>query len=124
MEHGFTPPAAGAKTRRARKAPDPVMAEGNTRSLLAGYIDSCLERPPQRVIGQLAKEIKKLLDEGIRAEHIAGGLQRLLLRELGPSQLASVTNDVMNSTSRTSRPFDNYRDPGAYDDWGPGEVGA
>ena len=124
MEHVFTPPAAGAKTRRARRGADPVVAETSARTLLAGYIDSCPERPPQRVIGQLAKEIKKLLDEGIRGEHVAGGLQRLRLRELGPSQLASVTNDVMNSTSRTSRPFDNYQDPNAYDDWGPREVGA
>ncbi len=62
----------------------------STQELLGGFIDVARGRGaivPARVIGQLARNIKQLLDEGIPAEAIEAGLERLLQRRVVKPEL-------------------------------------
>jgi hypothetical protein len=90
------PPAGDA----AAPAANPPTAQ----ALIAEWIDHCDKRPPGRVIGQLSKELKALLDEGINPDDVRRGLAAWHQRGLHPSTLASVVNEAMNSrpTARAS----------------------
>lgn len=73
----------------------PVTAQ----TIVGEWLDRCAERPPTRVIGQMAKEIHVLLDEDrIHPDWIRRGIARWMQRGLHPSTLASVVNEVMNTT--------------------------
>ncbi|MGA4540903.1 hypothetical protein ACPA54_12990 [Uniformispora flossi] len=98
---GSVPPAG-------REAPAPrtssaTVAENRTpasaQDLVAGYVRLHAHRPPERVLGQVGREVRALLDEGIDPAHIAVGLTRLAERSLHPSTLASAVNEAMNASS-------------------------
>lgn len=73
----------------------PVTAQ----TIVGEWLERCAERPPKRVIGQMAKEIRILLDEdGIHPDWIRRGIARWMQRGLHPSTLASVVNEAMNAT--------------------------
>lgn len=84
------PPSAGAA---APDAGEPVTAQ----TIVGEWIERCAQRPPQRVIGQLSKEIKALLDEGIHPDHVRAGVAEWMTRNAHPSTLASFVNGVMNA---------------------------
>ncbi|WP_053619662.1 hypothetical protein [Nocardiopsis sp. NRRL B-16309] len=86
-------PAASART-----SPD------NAGTLVAWWIDQCSERPPKRVIGQMSKEIKSLLDEPIHPDHIRNGITAWMAKECGPSALASFVNQAMNTRPQAVHP--------------------
>ncbi|MFD4788286.1 hypothetical protein ACFWN1_14745 [Streptomyces sp. NPDC058459] len=70
------------------------------QTIVAEWLQRCAKRPPSRVIGQMAKEIRVLLkDDGIHPDHIRRGIARWMQRGLHPSTLASVVNEVMNTTA-------------------------
>ncbi|AMW11648.1 hypothetical protein A4E84_20405 [Streptomyces qaidamensis] len=72
----------------------PVTAQ----TIVGEWLERCTTRPPSRVIGQLSKEIRILLDEDrIQPDHIRRGIAHWMQRGLHPSTLASVVNEVMNS---------------------------
>jgi hypothetical protein len=69
----------------------------NTQTLLADFIDRARESgadPPRQVIGHLARELKKLVDEGAAEDELRAALERLFERSLSPSMLSSVLFDV------------------------------
>ncbi|MEU6535560.1 helix-turn-helix domain-containing protein [Streptomyces sp. NPDC047000] len=76
-------------------APDaPVTAQ----TIVGEWLDRCTERPPSRVVGQMAKEIRILLDEDrIHPDHIRRGIAHWMQRGLHPATLPSVVNEVMNA---------------------------
>ncbi|MFE6284394.1 hypothetical protein [Streptomyces sp. NPDC057877] len=72
----------------------PVTAQ----TIVGEWLERCTERPPSRVIGQLSKEIRILLDEDhIHPDHIRRGIAHWMKRGLHPSTLPSVVNEVMNA---------------------------
>ncbi|MGW1539805.1 hypothetical protein ACWCPM_05980 [Streptomyces sp. NPDC002309] len=109
----------GSSSPTGRTAPDGTVTAGN---LLAEYVGSCTQRPPGDVLGHLGRLLKKLLAEGIDADHIRAGLARYAEIQGHPSRLPSLVNDAMNaripaqSASRpgaTHRAWTNPVDPAA-----------
>lgn len=72
--------------------PDEVTAQ----TLVGEWIDHCDARPPGRVIGQVAKELKGLLDEGIDPQRVRTALAEWNRKGLHPSTLASVVHEIAN----------------------------
>ena len=87
-------PPTAAQLARAQQ--DPAVTAG---VLVAEWIRACRKRPPDRVIGQVSSELKKLLDEDHDVADIRAGLERWRLVGKNPSTLASFVNEVMNATS-------------------------
>lgn len=82
------PPTAGAN------APQPDVT---AQTLIAEWIDHVPNRPPGAVIGQVAKHLKQMLDEGIDPTHVRNGLAAWAHKGLHPSTLPSLVNEVMNA---------------------------
>jgi DNA-binding Lrp family transcriptional regulator len=78
----------------AKHAEAPVTAQ----TIVGEWLERCAERPPSRVVGQLSKEIRILLDEDrIHPDWIRRGIALWMKKNLHPATLASVVNEVMNS---------------------------
>lgn len=76
-----------------------VIADGsepNAQTLVAEWIDHCETRPPGRVVGQIAKEVGAMLDEGVGYERVRAGLADWNTRDLHPSTLPSVVHGLTN----------------------------
>jgi hypothetical protein len=90
-------------------------------TLVAEWIKACRKRPPDRVIGQISGELKKLIDEGQDAGDIRAGLERWRIASKHPSTLASFVNEAMNAESPGRRspnghaPYRNPDDDSAYE---------
>ena len=78
------------------EAPKPVTAQ----TILKAWIDWRRSAPNSRVLGQVSKTIKALLEEGIGREDIEAGLAEMTRRELHPSTLPSLVDNAV--TSRTA----------------------
>ncbi|WP_125633574.1 hypothetical protein [Nonomuraea sp. WAC 01424] len=86
----ITPPSAGtAEPRRD--------GEVTARTIVGEWIERCRERPPSNVIGQISKQVKLLLDDGIHPDHVRRGLAEWMTRSVHPSVLPSLVNSVMNT---------------------------
>jgi hypothetical protein len=72
------------------------------QTLVAEWIDHCAEPPPGRVKGQVAKELKALLDEGIDPHRIRAALAEWNRKGLHPSTLASVVHEIGNRAPATT----------------------
>jgi hypothetical protein len=96
------PPAAGRGEPSAQLAV--VRDEApTTQALVAEWIDHCPERPPGRVIGQVSKELKALLDEGIDPIKVRAALAEWNRKGLHPSTLASVVHEITNRRPGSAR---------------------
>lgn len=73
------------------------------QALIAEWIDNCAERPPGRVIGQLSKEIKTLLDEGQDYQQVRTAVQVWNTKGTHPSVLPSVLHELRNKRSQPPR---------------------
>jgi hypothetical protein len=73
-------------------------AESTSQVLVAEWIDHCNARPPGRVIGQIGREVKALLAEGIPANDVRAGLAAWHRKGLHPSTLASVVHEVRQAS--------------------------
>ncbi|MBU6530966.1 hypothetical protein [Streptomyces mayonensis] len=88
MDLGNTP-SGGAS------APAPHAVSAN--ELIAEYAAACTHRPPKDVLSHLAREVRKLLGEGIAPAHIRAGLERHRAKGLHPSTLPSLVHEAMNA---------------------------
>ncbi|MFF1416526.1 hypothetical protein [Streptomyces sp. NPDC058280] len=95
-----------------------IEAEIVTAQVIVGeWLERCAERPPSRVIGQLSKEIRVLLDEDhIHPDRIRRGIATWMTKGLHPSTLPSVVNEVMNAApaggpAARQAPGNNLFDP-------------
>lgn len=78
-------------------SPEPPVT---AQTIVGEWLERCAERPPTRVIGQLSKEIRVLLDEDrIHPDWIRRGIALWMAKGLHPSTLASVVNQAMNTTA-------------------------
>ncbi|MFC8625652.1 hypothetical protein [Streptomyces anulatus] len=85
----------------AAERPETVTAQ----TIVGEWLERCSDRPPSRVIGQLSKEIRVLLDEDrIHPDTIRRGIATWMTKGLHPSTLPSVVNEVMNAGPTPSRP--------------------
>lgn len=66
------------------------------QTLLGEWIDHCATKPPQRVIGHVAKELGAMLLEGIAYEQVRAGLASWAGKGLSPATLASEVHAVGN----------------------------
>ena len=66
------------------------------QSLVGEWIDHCDAKPPKQVIGQVAKHLKAMLNEGIEPERIRAALAEWNRKGLHPSTLPSVVHEVAN----------------------------
>ncbi|MCX5303105.1 hypothetical protein OG304_06515 [Streptomyces sp. NBC_00160] len=84
-----------------REAPASVAPPGavSAKDLVAEYVTECGQRPPQKVLGHLGREIKALLEEGFEPQAVRTALGQLRAKGLNPSTLASLVNAVVNSSS-------------------------
>lgn len=83
-------------------AESPLAATAQT--LIAEWLDHCRKRPPQRVIGQVARELSALLGEGQAPGDVRAGLARWHQSGKHPSTLASFVNEVMNASPSRASP--------------------
>lgn len=74
------------------------------QTLVAEWLDHCRKRPPDRVVGQVAKELSALLAEEHDVADVRAGLARWHQSGNHPSTLASFVNEVMNASSSNGRP--------------------
>jgi hypothetical protein len=76
-----------------------------TQTIVGEWLDRCSVRPPSAVIGQMAKQIRVLLDEDrIHPDHIRRGIAHWMRKGLHPATLPSVVNEVMNGAAAPGAP--------------------
>jgi len=92
---GEVPPTAGNSLS--------LVAAPTAQTLIAEWIEHCRKRPPQNVVGQVSKQIKALLGEGIDLADVRTGLAAWHQKGLHPSALPSVVNELMNATNGGAR---------------------
>jgi hypothetical protein len=80
------------------------VSPGTAQGLITEYVDHCRKRPPGQVLGQLGKQIAGMLAEGIDPDDVRHGLAVWAAKDLHPSVLPSVVNEVMNGGSSRPRP--------------------
>lgn len=93
------------------------------QTLIGEWIDSCRKRPPQPVVGQVAKLVGQMLEEGVDYDDVRHGLAAWAAKGMHPSTLPSVVNEVMNAAPRVATTtqrvqaglalVDKYREAGA-----------
>lgn len=89
------PPSAGAFAPRD----DPA----STDELIAEWLEHCRKRPPGNVIGQVGKQLKAMLSEGIDITDVRAGLAAWARKGAHPSVLPSIVNELMNSRPVAAR---------------------
>jgi hypothetical protein len=106
------PPTPAQPNHKSQPSGREAPASANT--LVAELIDHCPGgRPPGRVVGQVAKEIGVLLEEGIPYADVRSGLQVWQAKTLHPSALASVVHEVRTAGSGGLKPR-NQQETEAY----------
>lgn len=78
----------------APEIPETVSAQ----TIVGEWLQRVNKRPPNNVIGQTSKQIKKLLDEDIDPDDIRKGLARWMAKGSAPSAIPSFVNEAMNAT--------------------------
>lgn len=88
--------------------------------LIGEWLEHCTERPPASVIGQTAKHVKAMLDEGVRAERIRDGLAEWSRKGLHPAALPSVVHEIQQRKAPERRLIEQPPDdlsPAQYAEW-------
>lgn len=100
----------------------PALGSVSARDLIGEYIVASSHRPPEKVLGHLGREVRSLLDEGFEPGQIRTALERLRVKGLHPSALASLVNEALNATPATSggrggyTPWMNPTDASVYEE--------
>jgi hypothetical protein len=82
----------------------PADPPSTTDALIAEWLEHCTSRPPGSVIGQVGKQVKAMLAEGIDPADVRRGLAAWAKKGLHPSTLPSVINEVMNAPTARASP--------------------
>lgn len=85
-----------------KSVPDSATAP-SAQVFVTEWLDHCDERPPSRVVGQVAKELKAMLDEGIAPERVRAALAEWNRKGLHPSTLPSVVHEMANKRPEERR---------------------
>ncbi len=84
-------------------APETPAPPPNAGQLVAYWLERCRQRPPERVIGQMSREIKRLIEDNIDPANIEAGIDEWLTKDLSPANLASLVNSAMNRRQPNGR---------------------
>jgi hypothetical protein len=84
------------KTTSSSSSASNEAAPSKANEILAAWLDLHAEKPPTRVKGQMAREIRLLLEEGIPPDQVMEGCRRVHQKAQHPSTLASFVNEVRN----------------------------
>ena len=90
------PPSAGREFATADTPSTATPNPDTPQALIAAYLDACKVRPPKRVVDHTAREVKRLLTEGVPPAAVRDGLELLRLRAKHPSVLPALVNEVLN----------------------------
>jgi hypothetical protein len=82
--------------------PEPKDDKATAQTILGEYLDRCRQRPPKNVVGQMAKQIKGLLEDDFDPDTIRRGIAQWMTRDVHPSVLPSIVNSLVNSTAAAS----------------------
>ena len=106
------PELASASSARAAGSDVAIPNNPTAQTIVAEWIDHCADDPPRRVIGQVSKELKTLLDEGIDPQRVRRAVAEWNRKGLHPSTLASVVHEISNrsTTTRTQQATDDLFD--------------
>ncbi len=75
----------------------------NAGTIVKAWIDGMRTRPPERVIGQTAREVRLLLDQGFPPGVVLDACRSVSAKGLHPSTLASEVNVMMNPPTASTR---------------------
>jgi general stress protein YciG len=75
---------------------------GAAQALVGEWLERCTPRPPKAHIGQTAKHIKQLLDEGIPEADVRSGLIAWHRKNLHPATLPSVVQETRRAAVRSN----------------------
>lgn len=106
-----SPPVGSASA----PAPPTVSGSVSARDLVSEYVASCEHRPPSDVLGRLGKVTGKLLGEGISADHIRAGMDRMRAKGLSVNLLPSLVNEAMNTPPAAASPHRAWTNPAPAD---------
>lgn len=67
------------------------------QTIVGEWLERAPKRPPQQVVGQVAKLTGQMLGEGIDPDDVRRGLAAWMSKGLHPSTLPSMVNEVMNT---------------------------
>ncbi len=80
-----------------------VAASGSAQALVAKWIDHEPQRPPDRVVGQVAKEVAGLIAEGYGLKDVEYALAEWARRRLHPSTLPSIFHELQAPKQSSQR---------------------
>lgn len=75
----------------------------NAGVIVKAWIDGMRTRPPERVIGQTAREVRLLLDQGFPPGVVLEACRSVTAKGLHPSTIASEVNLLLNPPTATRR---------------------
>lgn len=84
------------KDREEKNLPATVVAAPNAGQVVTEWIDGLRTRPPDRVVGQTAREVRLLMEQGFDAAVVLDALRSISAKGLHPSTLASEVNTIIN----------------------------
>lgn len=79
-----------------------LLGETTVQTLLGEWIDHCSQRPPNKVIGQISRELKTLIEDGYSPESLRAGLADWHRKGIHPATLPSVVHALVNSPARST----------------------
>ena len=91
-----TPKQPSLQPSNTTKTLVPATAVANSGTIITAWIDGLRVRPPDRVVGQTAREVRLLVDQGFPADKILEALRSVSAKGLHPSTLASELNMILN----------------------------
>lgn len=68
----------------------------NSGQIITAWIDGLRVRPPDRVVGQIAREVRLLLEQGFAPAVVLSACHSISAKGLHPSTLASEVNSIVN----------------------------
>jgi hypothetical protein len=78
------------------RLPATVVAAPNAGTIITAWIEGLRVRPPDRVVGQTAREVRLLLEQGFDPSMVLEALRSISGKGLHPSTLASELNTILN----------------------------
>lgn len=98
VAHGVTPtsPEPSLEPSIETRLPATVVAAPNAGTIITAWIDGLKVRPPDRVVGQTAREVRLLLEQGYDPALVLEALRSISGKGLHPSTLASELNTIIN----------------------------
>ena len=110
----FSVPLDGTPTPQPLTTPttsDAPATPVTAQTITGEWLERVTKRPPSTVIGQVSKQIRLLLDDGIDPDDVRRGIALWMTKGLHPSVLPAVVNEAMNRAAPPARPAARYTDP-------------